>query len=114
MSAIILTQAEVDKMRANAAPYGATGWLTSPGNALEPVPLKDGTFMLPVEVLADPAHAATLAAFKSDAKVAVDLAKAPVRTVTSDEVQLNTLAEALVAAEVAIDVADVKPIDTKG
>lgn len=45
---IILTAAQADKVRG----------ITSEGHALEPVPLKDGTFMLPPEVLDDPAHAA--------------------------------------------------------
>lgn len=46
---IILTAAEADKVRG-----------VSPSDnhrAIDPVPLKDGTFMLGEEVLADPAHA---------------------------------------------------------
>lgn len=44
---IILTTAEADAVRGP----------TAPGAALEPVPLADGvTFVLPEEVLTDPAH----------------------------------------------------------
>jgi hypothetical protein len=43
---IILTAAEADAVRG----------MSSPTAAIEPVALKDGTFMLGVEVLTDPAH----------------------------------------------------------
>lgn len=45
---IILTAAEADAVRGMSTPIAA----------IEPVALKDGTFMLGVEVLADPAHKA--------------------------------------------------------
>ena len=45
---IILAAAEADKVRGKSFPMAA----------IEPIPLEDGTFMLGVEVLADPAHAA--------------------------------------------------------
>lgn len=48
MEMIILTAAEADAMRGP----------TAPGAALDPVPLADGvTYVLPVAVLDDPAHA---------------------------------------------------------
>jgi len=45
---LILTAAEADALR------GPSG----PGSALDPRPLDDGTFALPVAVLSDAAHAA--------------------------------------------------------
>lgn len=44
---VILTQAQADAVRG----------VSIAGHALDPRPLKDGKFALPVEVLADPAHA---------------------------------------------------------
>lgn len=43
---IILTAEQADAVRGP----------TSPGAALDPIALVDGTFVLPIEVLADPAH----------------------------------------------------------
>ena len=48
MIVIQLTPAQADVVRGE----------TSPGHWLMPVPLDDGTFMLPLRVLSDPAHAA--------------------------------------------------------
>ena len=45
---IILSQAERDAIRGHSSPM----------HAIEPVELKDGTFVIGDEVLADPAHAA--------------------------------------------------------
>jgi hypothetical protein len=45
---IILTAVQADKVRG----------ITTDGHALVPLPLKDGTFTLPLEVLDDPAHEA--------------------------------------------------------
>lgn len=56
MRMIILTAEEADQVRG----------LSSPGAALEPRDLGDGRFVLPLEVLDDPAHAEkweTLATF---------------------------------------------------
>lgn len=50
MSAVIvLTAEQADAVRGLST--------VAPHAALEPVPLADGRFMLPVEVLSDPAHA---------------------------------------------------------
>jgi hypothetical protein len=46
---IILTAEQAEKVRGISP--------TNPNAALDPIPLKDGTFMLPKEVLTDPAHA---------------------------------------------------------
>lgn len=46
---IILTAEEAEKVRGLSP--------TRPGHALDPVPLKDGRFMLGEQVLDDPAHA---------------------------------------------------------
>lgn len=47
MTHIILTKEEADKVRG----------VTTPGHALDPVPLADGvSFILPLEVLSDPAR----------------------------------------------------------
>lgn len=46
---IILTSAEADKVRGRSPSKSYA--------ALDPVPLKDGTYMLHEDVLADPAHA---------------------------------------------------------
>lgn len=48
---------------------------TSPGHCLEPIPLAGGSFVLPVAVLADPAHATRHAA----------LSALPTRTVAAEE-----------------------------
>ena len=45
-SIIILTAAEAEAVRGNSTPMAA----------IEPVALMDGTFMLGIEVLTDPAH----------------------------------------------------------
>lgn len=59
---IILTAAEAEAVRGNSTPIAA----------IEPVALKDGRFILGVEVLNDPAHAKHLSKLsglsKSDAK----------------------------------------------
>lgn len=67
----ILTKAEADKLRG----------MTSAFTALEPVELEDGTFVLPVAVLTDPAHAK---AFADRKRVdAIDVHKKPVLAVTA-------------------------------
>ena len=48
---IILTKAEADAIRGKSSPFAA----------IEPVLLKDGTYVIGDEVLADPAHAALVA-----------------------------------------------------
>ena len=61
---ITLTKDEAEKLRS----------ITSPGHALDPIELEDGvTFILPLEVLADPAHAKFLGDRKSDAVKPVDI-----------------------------------------
>ena len=67
----ILTKAEADKLRG----------MTSAFTALEPVELEDGTFVLPVAVLTDPAHAKAFADRKRDD--AIDVHKKPVLAVTA-------------------------------
>lgn len=52
---IILTAEEAEKLRGK----------TTPWTALDPAEMKDGTFILPVDVLTDPAHAAKFAGEKS-------------------------------------------------
>ena len=52
MSYLILTPEQADSVRGE----------TSPGFALSPVELADGTFMLPDRVLSDPAHESKWAA----------------------------------------------------
>ena len=63
---IILTAAEADKVRG----------MSSPMAAIEPILLKDGTFMLGVEVLADPAHAKHLSVFDPLPKAEISAKKA--------------------------------------
>lgn len=59
---ITLTAAEAAKVRGK----------TSAGHALDPVPLADGvTYILPLSVLTDPAHAAFLAAKRAQVDVAL-------------------------------------------
>ena len=54
----------------SAADAGKLRGVTTPGNALDPVPLADGvSFILPVSVLSDPAHEAALASFGADLSV---------------------------------------------
>lgn len=61
---ITLTKDEADKIRG----------MTSPLTAIDPVPLEDGvTFILPIEILTDPAHAKYLADKKVDAVKPVDI-----------------------------------------
>lgn len=88
---IILTKEEADKVRG----------ITTPGHALDPVPLADGvSFILPLEVLSDPAHAKALADHKTDQARPVDL---------TDARKIRVVAEAEFVKE-----ADVKAEETKG
>ena len=85
MTHIILTKEEADKVRG----------ITTPGHALDPVPLADGaSFILPLEVLSDPAHAKALADHKADKMLAVDLA---------DEGKRRVVAEAEFVKEAVLD-----------
>lgn len=61
MAFIVLTKAEAEALR------GKTGDFT----ALDPQELKDGTFILPAAVLADPAHAKVLGDRKRESRVDV-------------------------------------------
>lgn len=58
---IILTKEEANAVRGD----------TSPWTRLEPFEMKDGTFILPVSVLSDPAHAKVLGDRKAEARVDV-------------------------------------------
>ncbi len=58
---IILTKAEAEALRG----------MTSENTALDPVELKDGTFVLPAAVLTDPAHAKVLGDRKIEGRVDV-------------------------------------------
>lgn len=61
---IILTRDEAEKLRG----------VTSLGHALDPIEIKDGTtFILPMEVLADPAHARVIDERKADKEAPIDL-----------------------------------------
>jgi len=62
---IILTAAEADKVRGKSSPMAA----------IEPILLKDGSYMLGVEVLTDPAHAKHLTTLNPLPKATVAAAK---------------------------------------
>lgn len=56
---IVLTKAQADAIRGHSSPFAA----------IEPVALKDGTFMIGEEVLTDPAHTARIQSIKALPKV---------------------------------------------
>ena len=80
---IILTAEEAEKVRG----------VTRPGHALDPVEIKDGTFILPVEVLSDPAHQDAMERFKSDKARAVDLHEPTKRRIVRRDELKEDLAE---------------------
>ena len=63
---IILTAAEADKVRGKSFPMAA----------IDPIALKDGTFMLPIAVLADAAHAKHLSILNPLSKATIAAKKA--------------------------------------
>src|SRR5262245_9418574 len=64
---IVMTPAQADLVRG----------LSIPGHALAPVLLDDGTFILPLEVLNDPAHAALKSVLEGFPKSAVSFKGLP-------------------------------------
>lgn len=109
---IALTADEIAKMRqASGKPYGDRGWFTSPGHALDPIPLADGvTFILPLEITQDPAHAEVLALFKADPRIQIDLkaqTKPALDPVTKDPIKNASVPMVREVAEVEF----AKPVD---
>lgn len=65
MALIVLTKAQADAIRGKSSPFAA----------IEPVELKDGTFMVGDEVLADPAHIQRVKSIEALPKVSADSLK---------------------------------------
>lgn len=76
MSFLILTAAQAQALRGE----------TSPGHALVPVPLSDGTFALPESILSDAAHAVHRAVLEDLPRVS-EVSVMPVEEVTESPSQ---------------------------